>query len=136
MARSLRPSVYLKTPKIKTLKDPMCGIAGFVAQSGRGKSTYATRVLRSIAHRGPDDCGWLRFTDGVIERGRDWTQPSLEPEVLLLHRRLSILDTSEAGWQPMGTRDGRYYVVYNGEIYNYVELREELRALGHCFNTR
>jgi asparagine synthase (glutamine-hydrolysing) len=80
--------------------------------------------------------GWLRFTQGCVERGREWTAPTSTPEVLLLHRRLSILDTTPAGWQPMGTRDGSCYVVFNGEIYNYRELREELRGLGHCFTSR
>jgi asparagine synthase (glutamine-hydrolysing) len=114
----------------------MCGIAGFVAQPGSGRSSCARDVLQSIEHRGPDDYGWLRFTWGRVERGREWRPSTLEPEVLLLHRRLSILDTGPLGWQPMGTRDGRYYVVYNGEIYNYVEIREELQALGHSFSTR
>jgi asparagine synthase (glutamine-hydrolysing) len=113
----------------------MCGIAGFIAQSGRGKSFSAPDVLKCIEHRGPDDYGWLRCTRGTIERGREWTHPGVEPEVLFLHRRLSILDISRSGWQPMGTRDGRYYIVYNGEIYNYVELRKELEGLGHSFTS-
>src|SRR5271165_5461796 len=104
----------------------MCGIAGFISQSGQGGSRFASAVLQSIEHRGPDDYGWLRFRQGNVERGREWRQSDHEPEVLLLHRRLSILDTSENGWQPMGTPDSRYEVVYNGEIYNYVELHEEL----------
>ena len=113
----------------------MCGIAGFVAQPDRGKSAYAPSILQSIEHRGPDDYGWLRLTGNQVERGREWTQPVKEPEVLLLHRRLSIIDTSESGWQPMSTPDDRYHIVYNGEIYNYVELREELEGLGHRFRS-
>src|SRR5215471_6276153 len=114
----------------------MCGIAGFIARPGSGRASCAREVQQCLEHRGPDDYGWLRFTLGRVERGREWRHSALEPEVLLLHRRLSILDTSPFGWQPMGTADGRYYVVYNGEIYNYVEIREELQALGHCFRTR
>jgi len=93
-------------------------------------------VLQCLEHRGPDDLGWLRFTGAHVELGQEWTAPSSEPEALLLHRRLSILDTSRSGWQPMGTRDGRYYVVFNGEIHNYVEIREELQGLGYRFTSR
>ncbi len=114
----------------------MCGIAGFIAQPNRGNSSCAPAVLECIRHRGPDDQGWLRFTGTSVACGREWTVPSHEPEVLFLHRRLSILDTSEQGWQPMGTSDGRYYVVHNGEIYNYVELRQELERLGHRFRSK
>jgi asparagine synthase (glutamine-hydrolysing) len=114
----------------------MCGIAGFIAQPGHGKSSCAPAVLRCIEHRGPDDYGWLRYTRGNLERGRQWTQPVCEPQVLLLHRRLSIIDTSESGWQPMSTPDGRYHVVYNGEIYNYKEIRKELESLGHQFRSQ
>ena len=114
----------------------MCGIAGFVARPGFGRSSRAQEVLRAIEHRGPDDLGWLRLTEGRLERGRVWTEPACEPEVLLLHRRLSILDVTEAGWQPMSSCNGRYHVIFNGEIYNYKELREELRALGCCFHSQ
>ena len=114
----------------------MCGIAGFIAPSGKGKSSRAPAVLQCLEHRGPDDLGWLRFTGGKVELGREWTVPKVEPEVLLLHRRLSIIDTSDSGWQPMSTPDGRYHVVYNGEIYNYKELRGELERLGHRFRSQ
>jgi asparagine synthase (glutamine-hydrolysing) len=63
-------------------------------------------------------------------------QHDLVAEVMLLHRRLSILDLTSAGRQPMGTPDGRYWIVFNGEIYNYLELRKELEELGHRFHTR
>ena len=114
----------------------MCGIAGFIARQGYGRSSRATDALESIRHRGPDDFGWLRLTADSLERGRTWTNPACEPSVLLLHHRLSILDTTESGWQPMSTRDGRFHVVFNGEIYNFMELRDELVALGHSFTSR
>lgn len=74
--------------------------------------------MEDIKHRGPDDAGV--FTDGPVGLG---------------FVRLSILDLSAAGHQPMFSQDGRYVVVFNGEIYNYVELREELNALGHSFRS-
>jgi asparagine synthase (glutamine-hydrolysing) len=114
----------------------MCGIAGFIAKPGYGRSSRALEALQSITHRGPDDFGWQRLADGVIERGRAWTKPLREPNVLLLHRRLSILDTTEMGWQPMSSRDGKLHVAFNGEIYNFKELRDELTALGHTFVSR
>ena len=114
----------------------MCGIAGFVAKPGLGKSRCAPAVLHSIEHRGPDDAGWLGFAGSKVALGREWKQPVREPEVLLLHRRLSIIDTTQSGWQPMGTADGRYFIVFNGEIYNYKELRQELEQLGHAFSTQ
>jgi asparagine synthase (glutamine-hydrolysing) len=113
----------------------MCGIAGFVARPEHGNSGCAPSVLASIAHRGPDDQGWLRSTGRRVERGRRWTQPLKEPEVLLLHRRLSIIDTSESGWQPMSTPDERYHLIFNGEIYNYIEIRSELEGFGHRFQS-
>ena len=91
-------------------------------------------MFDDLAHRGPDDAGLLML------RGK---QASLRHEAgedavanaILMHRRLSIIDLSQAGWQPMRSRDGRYYVIFNGEIYNYLELRAELASLGHDFDS-
>src|SRR5512141_2582234 len=90
----------------------MCGIAGFVA--GRlgvpDAARIAGRMAAAAPHRGPDDAG--AWEDGT--------------GVALAHRRLSILDLSSAGHQPMHSGSGRYTVVFNGEIYNHLELRGRL----------
>src|SRR6266404_7760549 len=93
----------------------MCGIAGiFVDEPARlDARTVAERMQIRLTHRGPDDHG-LFVSD--------------ERCCALAHMRLSILDLSPAGHQPMSSADGRYSIVFNGEIYNYRELREELEA--------
>lgn len=98
----------------------MCGIAGIV-----GRTESERTPLVSLAHRGPDDSGWT-------------AHPPHGPGTLhsvLLHRRLSILDLTAAGHQPMSTADRGFTIVFNGEIYNYRELRQELAALGVPFHT-
>jgi asparagine synthase (glutamine-hydrolysing) len=92
---------------------------------------HVRKMLCRLHHRGPDDQGVLRFAGGQVWRGRTWEDG--EAEAVLLHWRLSILDLTESGWQPMTYGDGRYYLIFNGEIYNYLELRPELEALGHRF---
>jgi asparagine synthase (glutamine-hydrolysing) len=95
----------------------MCGIFGAVAEPGDTVDTAA--ALRSIAHRGPDAEG--------VWRGNG---------VTFGHRRLAIIDLTPAGAQPMHSADGDVVVVFNGEIYNHHQLRDELRALGHSFRSR
>ena len=96
----------------------MCGIFGRFARSGRiGDVQPFIDATNMLAHRGPDDGTW-------------WCE---EP-FFLGHRRLSIIDLS-LGIQPMATDGGRFVIVFNGEIYNYVELRQELRSTGADFNT-
>jgi asparagine synthase (glutamine-hydrolysing) len=90
----------------------MCGIAGYLT-SGRADPALAHRMIQPIAHRGPDD-------QGV------WTDA--EAGVALGHRRLSIVDLSPLGHQPMASNDGRWVLDYNGEIYNHAALRAELDA--------
>jgi len=100
----------------------MCGIAGVV---GINVEARIGAMLASIAHRGHDD-------EGV------WTSPPVDDEgrrATLGHRRLSIIDVSAAGHQPMLSEDGRYALTFNGEIYNYRELRRELEAKGRRFRT-
>ena len=92
----------------------MCGIAGLLT-AGRPDPALVRRMTDPIAHRGPDD-------QGV------WTDP--ESGVGLGHRRLSIIDLSPLGHQPMAASDGRWVLSYNGEIYNHIALRAELDATG------
>lgn len=96
----------------------MCGIAGIVADRPVNPQGIEAMVGR-LVHRGPDDQGLWRSDDGRVALG---------------HRRLSILDTSAAGHQPM--ERGRLVAVFNGEIYNFVELRAELAGLGEVFHTQ
>ncbi|MBX7040929.1 MAG: asparagine synthase (glutamine-hydrolyzing), partial [Nitrospira sp.] len=97
----------------------MCGIAVAIGLNGRPVERAAVeRMAKSLLHRGPDDGGI--YMDGAVGMG---------------FRRLSILDLSEAGHQPMVSQDGQYVLVFNGEIFNYVELRDELRKLGHQFRS-
>lgn len=111
----------------------MCGIAGVVNPAPRRFATAELRdLLGRMAHRGPDDRGWLALTPAGVLRGRE-AEGGMDAHALLLHRRLSILDLSEVGWQPMSTPDGRFHIAYNGEVYNFVELRAELEGLGDTF---
>jgi asparagine synthase (glutamine-hydrolysing) len=99
----------------------MCGICGTIARPGESvASETLERMATSLRHRGPDDQGTWRSPDGRVGFG---------------HRRLSIIDLSPAGHQPMHDASGRLTIVFNGEIYNFQELRGELRALGHAFRT-
>lgn len=103
----------------------MCGIVGYLGGSGRHGSEadeiLLKRMADTIRSRGPDDCGvWFDASDGVG----------------LAHRRLSILDLSPAGHQPMHSASGRYVIIFNGEIYNHLELREDLKQLGTALQWR
>jgi asparagine synthase (glutamine-hydrolysing) len=100
----------------------MCGIAGIVS---RQPDTLIGPMLESIEHRGRDDQGvWL--SEPIDDSGR---------RVCLGHRRLAIIDPTPAGHEPMLSPDGRFVLTFNGEIYNYRELRAQLRPLGHQFKT-
>jgi asparagine synthase (glutamine-hydrolysing) len=97
----------------------MSGVTGYWGYSSHDLSAAVFAAFtHSLAHRGPDGFGIEHF-----------------PEVRLWlgHRRLAILDLSERARQPMSYAEGRYWLTYNGEVYNYIELREELRSLGHRF---
>lgn len=98
----------------------MCGLVALLHLKGAWRSEEIVgRMLQTIVHRGPDDAGiWI---DGPVALG---------------FRRLSILDLSPLGHQPMSTDDVLYTIVFNGEIYNYLELRAELEEFGHRFRSR
>lgn len=114
----------------------MCGIGGLtLSPRGPIRSEWLDAFLQDLAHRGPDDAGWVAFDRKGTRAGKT-TEADLVGDSLLIHRRLAILDLSDAGHQPMRTPDGRYWITFNGEIYNYVELREELKALGHTFHSQ
>ena len=98
----------------------MCGIAGIFHLNGAPAAPAVLRKMADVlAHRGPDGEGF--YVDGMVGLG---------------HRRLAIIDLSAAGHQPMVTADEKIAIVYNGEIYNFRELRTELEGLGHQFKSR
>lgn len=102
----------------------MCGISGILPAEGERADLLERRIAsmnRSQRHRGPDDSGIWISPDGRAAFG---------------HARLSIIDLSPLGHQPMATPDASVHMTYNGEVYNYPELRRELEALGHRFRSR
>lgn len=99
----------------------MCGIAGFWQSDGFPDPAVAERMALQIRHRGPDDAGvWIDEEAGLA----------------LAHRRLSILDLSPAGRQPMTSPCGRFTLIFNGEIYNHAEVRRDLEQVGGHFAWR
>jgi asparagine synthase (glutamine-hydrolysing) len=126
----------------------MCGITGIFSAAGIPAGYYRAHSL--LSHRGPDDEGFVAgpgSDGGVVQlagektRGRWKGLPTIagagdDFHWVLGHHRLSIIDLSENGHQPMGDATGRYWVVLNGEIYNYHELREELRRGGVHFRSQ
>ena len=98
----------------------MCGIAGYIDKSGKYKTSH--ELLK-------------KMTDKMIHRGPDAEGQWIDKRVALGHRRLSIIDLDAKSNQPMFSHDKRFVIIYNGEIYNYVELKEELVKKGACFKT-
>src|SRR5438093_12222185 len=96
----------------------VCGITGIVSAEGMGAPRSLSRSLDAQRHRGPD--AWGTWSDDLCSLG---------------HRRLAIIDLSEAGRQPLSNEDGSVWITFNGEIYNFAALRGELEGLGHRFRT-
>ena len=119
----------------------MCAIAGIYSAAGRPVDLQMLEAMvRVQAHRGPDGEGYVLLDPSAREKPLAITGPGTPPAggryaLGLGHRRLAIVDLSPLGHQPMATDDGRSWVTYNGEIYNHIELREELRAKGHRFRS-
>src|SRR5688572_3867865 len=97
----------------------MCGIAGIVTTRGSIESDCVVRMRDTLHHRGPDGAG-------------EWWSP--DKCVALGHRRLAIIDLSPTGHQPMQNASGELCIVFNGEIYNFKTLHQELEAKGHTFD--
>ncbi len=96
----------------------MCGISGILSFEGKYNKDDILKMNKVLSHRGPDDEG--TYFDEFIGLG---------------HRRLSIIDLSKAGHQPMSCGSERYWIIFNGEVYNYLEIREELIKKGHEFHS-
>ena len=131
----------------------MCGISGVISLTSVNNDSLV-KMNQIIKHRGPDDDGFVLFNDnkfipfGSEDTARDsWSANELytpesdiktstfQAKVGFGHRRLAILDLSPKGHQPMCTKDGRYWVTFNGEVYNYIEIRDELLELGYTFSS-
>ena len=125
----------------------MCGITGAYSFKGSINPDLIRRMTDSLRHRGPDDEGFLAGNStsskvvsliGVDSktygpRIEDFDKPA---NLFLGHRRLSIIDLSPAGHQPMCNEDGSLWIVHNGEVYNYIEIRNKLETLGYHFKSR
>lgn len=142
----------------------MCGIAGIASLTGSPVPAEAIKPMcDAIAHRGPDDAGyaffrlgeshtgeggyWCSFSDSAFAHlnenipvfGGDYCRRELENcpfDVVLGHRRLAIIDLTRYGHQPMSSSDCRFWITYNGEIYNFPALREQLVGQGHVFRSQ
>ena len=125
----------------------MCGITGIYNFHGVSNPGDIRRMTDSLRHRGPEDEGFLAIHS---ESGKVYSLTGRESRVqgigvesfnrpvnlLLGHRRLSIIDLSPSGHQPMCNEDGSLWIIHNGEVYNYVEIRKTLEPLEHRFKSQ
>ena len=125
----------------------MCGISGVYNIKGVSPEILS-KISQTIRHRGPDDEGYLvvdfsgrimplRGEDTIAELNylKSLNEYAGEIKLAIIHRRLSIIDLKHTGHQPMASPDQNLWISYNGEIYNYPELREKLIKLGYSFNS-
>src|SRR3990167_6127978 len=98
----------------------MCGIVGIWSSQKQVDEAVLSSMTDALAHRGPDDSGIYIDKQNQIGFG---------------HRRLSILDLSPLGHQPMSNDDGSIWITYNGEVYNFKEIRDELKRKGYAFKS-
>lgn len=135
----------------------MCGIAGIISKTNTvSLKDMVSAMSQAIKHRGPDGEGFAFFSDSKSTAAYSNETPLVNKEsksylfnpvtslgnlendyeIAFAHRRLSIIDLSESGHQPMCDTTADYWITFNGEIYNYIELREELKIKGHVFVTQ
>ena len=124
----------------------MCGIAGIFSCNQNVRFEWIVKITNALKHRGPDDEGYLAVdtktkdinplagADSKVKYSRI-EGFNKDVDMFFGHRRLSILDPSLLGHQPMSNNDKTLWIIHNGEIYNYIELREELKSLGYNFHT-
>lgn len=135
----------------------MCGICLLYTPNEFHLHQYIQRMSNAVRHRGPDDEGYYfyssKYSANYIYGGKDTPKnvyesdgkyipkqnltlaENIKANFAMAHRRLSILDLSPAGHQPMCDRNGRYWIAFNGEIYNYIELRNDLANYGYKFSS-
>jgi len=107
----------------------MCGIIGLYTKKFNLTNQLGKKMLRAISHRGPDNEGLKLFNTKASHYSPN------KYNLLLGHRRLSIIDLSSQGNQPMSSSDQRYFITYNGEIYNFQELKKDLVSRGYIFHS-
>jgi asparagine synthase (glutamine-hydrolysing) len=105
----------------------MCGIFGFVGDPEKARSLDLDTAVAAMRHRGPDDSGTFRALPSGLANGI--------PGCALAHVRLAVIDLSPAGHQPMSSADGRFTITYNGEVFNFRQIRSELEGLGDTFHS-
>ena len=112
----------------------MCGIAAGISFSSSIPISHVSRMIEAVKHRGPDGVK-IAFLDEDTFLKTDILETNKYSSVLLGHSRLSIIDASEQSEQPMTTNRGQISIVFNGEIYNYLEIKKELYSLGYSFDS-